>query len=312
MAPTARSKHGARGFFGISAEESAEERDAGGNVGTAIVARLTLDGQPAAVLDLFEGAEKLHPVDVAVAQRHFLSGAAGAGLPGVLGVRVNDAPAESLGAGVGIETVQEQVGGIEIDPQRAGVEAIEERGQYGTVFQSGFQREDGADAVAVTGERLQRFAQEMHPRILGIVRDGAGLHDDDARSQVETEGEDFLDVFEARLLILGRIKTAAQRTAERRQFQVVSAEQMAELAPAGLRQGVRRQIADRVHLHAGNAQPAGFRQRAPQRQTQRFQTYANLETIHDGHRQSWRDGEGTFPDNRLIRITEENGGPQET
>jgi hypothetical protein len=45
----------------------------------------------------------------------------------------------------------------------------------------------------------------------------------------------------------------------------VSAEQMAELAPAGFRKGIRCQVADRVHLHSGDAEASGFRQRTPKR-----------------------------------------------
>src|SRR6185437_14431245 len=69
------------------------------------LSRLALDGQPTAIFDFFEDTEKLHPVNVAVAKRHFLSGSAGAILAGILGMGMNDAPAQCLNALVGIETV---------------------------------------------------------------------------------------------------------------------------------------------------------------------------------------------------------------
>jgi hypothetical protein len=143
-----------------STDQPTQERDAGGDVGETVFARLTLDGEPAAILDLFECAEILHPVDVAVTERHFLSDPASAGLAGILGMRVNDTAAEGLDAGIGVEAVQQQVGGIEVGAKGTGVEVIEEGGQDGAIFESGFQGQRRADAVAVAGERLQRFAED--------------------------------------------------------------------------------------------------------------------------------------------------------
>src|SRR5690348_5359930 len=69
-----------------STDQATQERHAGGNIGESIFCRFAFDGEPAAILDLFENAEQLHPVNVAVAQRHFLGSAAGAGLASILGV----------------------------------------------------------------------------------------------------------------------------------------------------------------------------------------------------------------------------------
>ncbi|SRR5579871_802936 len=127
---------------------------------------------------------------------------------------------------------------------------------------------------------LQRFTEDVHPWVVRNFGHSPGLNEHDARSEVETERQNFLDVFDARLLILGRVESAAQRTAERGQLQIMGAKQMTELAPSRFGQSIRGKVADCVHLHAGDAQPFCLRQGAPQWQTERFQTYTDFQTIH--------------------------------
>ena len=90
----------------------------------------------------------------------------------------------------------------------------------------------------------------------------------------------FADMLNARLLVLGGVEAAAQRTTESRQLQVVGTQHVAKLAPARFRQLIRRQVAGRVHLDAGDAHTAGLEEGATQRQTQRFQANGNLEAVH--------------------------------
>src|SRR5262249_25918098 len=58
-------------------KEAAQEPPARLHVGQAALAAVARDGQPPAVLDLFQHAEEPHPVDVAVPQRHLAGRAAG-------------------------------------------------------------------------------------------------------------------------------------------------------------------------------------------------------------------------------------------
>ena len=104
----------------------------------------------------------------------------------------------------------------------------------------------------------------MRPIALRLIfaGDAAGRDGDLARAEVEAERQHLADVLDARLLVRRLVEAAAQRTTEGDQLQVVAAEQMAELAPAGFRQAVGRQVAGRVHLDAGDAEPAGLGQRA--------------------------------------------------
>ncbi len=119
--------------------EAAQERCASGHIGKTVFSGLPFDGEPAPILDFFEPAEIVHPVDVAVAERHFLSGSAGTGLPSVLGVRVDDSAAKGLDAGVGIKAMEQQIGGIKIDAKASGIESVEEGSEECPILQPSFQ-----------------------------------------------------------------------------------------------------------------------------------------------------------------------------
>src|SRR5262249_5579432 len=64
------------------------------------------------------------------------------------------------------------------------------------------------------------------------------------------------------------------------QLQVVGAEQVPELAPAGLQQVVGRQVAGGVHLDAAHAEALRLLQRPPQRQPERLQAKTDLQATH--------------------------------
>jgi hypothetical protein len=222
----------------------------------------------------------LHPLDVAVTQRHFLNGPTAADTPGVLGVAVDDLAVQVAGRLDGVEPRHEQVGRIEVHTQPAGVELIEEAAQEVAGFGAGLQGEDGAGAVAVLPQGQERFTESLSPRIGGVLGDVSGLHDGDARAEVEGQRHDLADVFDARLLVLVFVQAVTQRTTQGRQLQVVGAEQVAELPAAGLAEGVGRQVADRVHLHAGDAEPGDLLQATAQRKTERFQPNADCQAGH--------------------------------
>jgi hypothetical protein len=61
---------------GDSPHQSTQEGHTFGNVGQAVGAALALDDQPATVADFLEHPHVLHPVDVALTQRHLPSGLA--------------------------------------------------------------------------------------------------------------------------------------------------------------------------------------------------------------------------------------------
>src|SRR5437763_49795 len=58
-------------------DEPPQESDPRGHVGSALVAGLTLDRKPAAIVDFFQHAEVAQPIDVAMTERHFLPRPAG-------------------------------------------------------------------------------------------------------------------------------------------------------------------------------------------------------------------------------------------
>src|SRR5947208_451319 len=87
-------------------------------------------------------------------------------------------------------------------------------------------------------------------------------------------------MLDARLEIVWSIEAAPQRTEEGRQFQVVAAEKMLQLAPAGLRQLLGRQLPRRRQLDAARASPAQLIQAPAQRQPQGGKTYADLRLGH--------------------------------
>src|SRR5947199_4661392 len=97
------------GSVGPSPQQPAQEGDALGHVGQAVVAGLPLDGQPAAVLDFFEHAQVPRPVDVAVAQRYLSGGPAGTGAADIPGVAVQDKAPQGASAVVGVKAVLQQV-----------------------------------------------------------------------------------------------------------------------------------------------------------------------------------------------------------
>ena len=97
--------------------EPPQKRDAVGDVRGALVAGLALEDQPAAVLDLFEHAQELHPFDVAVPQGYLLRRPARPRLPGVLGVCMDDLSLQCAGALVRVEVVHEQIRRIEVHAQ---------------------------------------------------------------------------------------------------------------------------------------------------------------------------------------------------
>ena len=94
-----------------------------------------------------------------------------------------------------------------------------------------------------------------HARSSACLGDAAGLDDGDAGPQVNAEAEYRLDVVDALLLVFRAVQPPAQRAAQRGQLQVMGPQQVAERGAAGLRQGVRRKIANRVGLHAPYAEP---------------------------------------------------------
>src|SRR5207245_2958084 len=136
------------------------------------------------------------------------------------------------------------------------------------------------------------------------------LEDHPARSEIRAQGEHALDVLEAGLLALGGVEAVTQRTTEGGQFEVVRPQQVTELAPAGLGEGPRRQIAHGVHLHAEHAEALDFLEGAPQGQAQRFQMNTDLESTHrhqNGH--SWGSGGGACVKWWKGRTSSRNTGP---
>ncbi len=87
-------------------------------------------------------------------------------------------------------------------------------------------------------------------------------------------------MLDPRLLVPGGVEAAAQRTSQGGQFQVVAAEQVAELAPAGVGEVVGGEVAGGIDLHAADAEPGCLGQGAAQGQAQRFQADADLEGTH--------------------------------
>ena len=149
----------------------------------------------------------------------------------------------------------EQVGRVEVHPEAPRVEAIQEGVQHRARLQAGLEGQNGTDAVAVAAQYPQGFGQEDGARVVGFLGDAAGLDDGDAGPQVDAEAEHRLGVVDALLLAFRAVQTASQRAAQRGQFQVIGPQQVAECAAAGMRQGVRRQVAGRVRLHAPHAEP---------------------------------------------------------
>ena len=156
-----------------------------------------------------------------MAERHFLGDAAGRGGAGVLGVGVDDAAAQGASGCVRIEAVHQEIGGVEIDGQRTGIEARKIRIQRLARFQPRFQSQHRSDAVAVRGQGGERFGQQPAARVLILAGNAAGLDDHYARPKVVAERQHFADMLNARLLIFGGVEAAAQRTTRRRQFQIV-------------------------------------------------------------------------------------------
>src|SRR5262249_45830810 len=122
--------------------------------------------------------------------------------------------------------------------------------------------------------------QPARGRGLWVARHRAGLHNGDARAEVEAEREHVTDVFDPRFLVFGDIKAAAQRAAQGGQLQVVGTQQVAHLAPARLRQRVRGQVSRGVHLDAGYAQALRLLQRAAEGESQRFEADTELDPVH--------------------------------
>src|SRR5208283_5955534 len=108
MSPFAETR--AISFSPRSAYQSSQESHAGRDIRQALVASLALDGQPTAILDLFQHPQQTHPVDVAVPQGDLAARPASAGLVGVLGMNVHDPAAQGLSTGVGVEATQQEVG----------------------------------------------------------------------------------------------------------------------------------------------------------------------------------------------------------
>ena len=69
---------------------------------------------------------------------------------------------------------------------------------------------------------------------LNTYGDLAGLDNDDPKPKVVGQRHHLADVLQPLLLGLGGVEAAAQRTAQRRQFEAVTPQQVAKLAAAGL------------------------------------------------------------------------------
>src|SRR5205085_4559248 len=76
--------------------------------------------------------------------------------------------------------------------------------------------------------------------------------------------------------VFGHVETAAQRAYQTGQFEILRAEQMSDFAPAARRQPARRQVADRVALHAADAEFGRLGERGAKRPAERFETDADL------------------------------------
>ncbi len=87
-------------------------------------------------------------------------------------------------------------------------------------------------------------------------------------------------MIDACILVFRRVQPAPQRTAEGGQLKVVGAEQMAELAAPGLREGVGSERAGGVDLHAGYAEALGLLQGLAERQAERIEVNADLQALH--------------------------------
>src|SRR5207249_1640203 len=155
-----------------------------------------------------------HPLDVPVAERYELAGPVGASLVCVLSMSMDDFALQSARTLIGVKAAQQQVGRIQVDAQTAAVEAVEELAQDVSRFQASLQREHRTGTIAVLSERQQRLGQEPGPRILAFFGNAAGLHKDDARSQVKAEAQYLPDVVDASFQTHGGVQAVPQRTTE--------------------------------------------------------------------------------------------------
>ncbi len=118
------------------------------------------------------------------------------------------------------EAVRQQVSGIEVRPQTAGIETVEELRQDLARFEAGFQGQYRPRSVAVTAYLCKGFGHQARAFDIFLVRNLPGLDDGTARPEVVAERQHVLDVFDAPLQVLRVIEPVPQRAAESGQFEV--------------------------------------------------------------------------------------------
>ena len=224
----------------------------------------------AAIVDLFEIRQKLHPVKVAVAKGHRCH-AVWVDAPRVLGMRMRHALVEDSHGVVGVVAADQEIGGIEVDAEAAGVEAVEELGHCFGFVEAGVECNGDAGAVAMVAEGVEAFAQPVPcgTRRAGVA-DRAGLDDDEAWAEVEGESHRQANLLQAWLQILGVVQPAAQRADDGGDAEIVRAQQVRDLTPARLRQVLRPQLPRGFQLDCRHPQFLGRRQRTSEGQPERL------------------------------------------
>src|SRR6516164_4390830 len=148
--------------------------------------------------------------------------------PCILGVSMSNSASQSACGFIRIVAADEQVGRVEVRCKAAAVEEIEVSGNRRTVLRSGIERQPRADAIAVPAKRIERVAHERSKRLILFLRNPAGLNDDQPRTEVERQGHDLFDEFDAWLLVFEHVQTAPQWTEDCSKLQVERLEKVTD------------------------------------------------------------------------------------
>ena len=212
------------------------------------------DGEVAAVVDLFEGAGVLVPVEDAAAGE----GAGEAGAGGVVGVGVGDPVAEVARGGDRVEAAADQGLGVDARGQAVFVEVVEQGAQGQAGLGAAFDGESGAAVVGTPGELAEGAREDGGAVGVGLGGDGSDAGEDERGAEFVGEGASSFGPAEPLVELVEGVEGAAGGQVQADQGQLDRAEGVAELAAAGLREPVGGQVARGFDDDAAGSEPGGL------------------------------------------------------
>jgi hypothetical protein len=167
--------------------------------------------------------------------------------------------------GHGIDPGTHQGGGIDAGTQSDEVERVEERPEDLARLRAGLDRQPDAAVVGTPAQRREGGGEDTATFHILLRRDRPHAGQDEVRAQLVRHGEGTLGAADPLVELIDRVERPAGGEAQGDERELDGAQQVTQLAPAGLTQAMRGEVADRVEHHAPRAQPRGLVDLLPHR-----------------------------------------------